>query len=293
MVEELVGMQIDSLKYFHDACRYQSMTQAAQLNRVSRPAISQAIKNLESSLDTPLLHHKKRGFELTAAGQRVSAFASQVFDSIEQLKIIAMGHENQQLTGHLNIGLARVLSTYRVDDVLASLKKDHPKISIKIRLDNSETLLDQLVSRELDLAVLISDEERGGLVSEVLHEGHYVLLRPRSIPKNDVTYALSERRAETDAARRLYRRETGKDLPVFAEVPSWDTIWNWVQINRCGGLVPDLFLKRVGAKSGGFKIEIPQVHPYQVSAFMRDRQLQHPLTVEFMKRVRARFLKNY
>lgn len=284
-------MQLNGLKYFNDACRYKSMTKAAQLNRVSRPAISQAIKNLEESLDTPLLHHKKRGFELTAAGQRVSQFAANVFDSIEQLRIIAQGQNVSQLTGHLNIGLARVLSTYRVDEVLGAMKLEHPSISVRIRLDSSEALLDQLVARELDLAILIGDDVRGGLVREVLAEGEFVLLRPKS-KKGAVEYALSERRTETDAVKRMYRHKNRRELPLFAEIPSWDTIWNWIQTGRCGGLVPDLFLRRTGAKDGQFKIEIPSVYPYQISVYIRDRQLQHPLIDAMLKKLRLRFQKN-
>lgn len=282
-------MQLQALKYFLDACRLQSMTAAALLNHVSRPAISQAIKKLEGDLNTPLLHHKKRGFDLTAAGQRVSQSASHVFDSVELLKTVALGKSQSEMTGSLRIGVARVLSTYRFDDALASLKQDHPKVQLRLRLHNSELLLDQLESRDLDIAVIISDETRAGLTAEVLEEGSFVLLRPKSFLHGSVTYALSERRPETDSLRRLFKAKYQRDLPIFAEVPSWDAIWNWIQRGHCGGLIPDLFLRRTGSKTITFSHVLKDVYPYKACVYYRDNQSQHPLLRSMIERLRASF----
>lgn len=286
-------LQIHGLKYFHDACRFRSMTEAASFNRVSRPAISQAIKSLEVDLGVPLLHHKKRGFELTAAGQRVHHLAASVFDSIDLLRAAACGQTETDLTGRLSIGVARVLSTYRFDDALSSLKKDHPKIAVRLSLHSSEAILDQLVSRELDLAVIISDEMRDGLTSEVLHEGEFVLTRPKSMRADRATYALSERRPETDAARRAFASRYGRELPVFAEVPSWDTIWNWIRRGRCGGLVPDLFFNRSGARPASCATVIESVHPYRICSYVRESQRQNPLVAAMIERLRDRFKQPY
>lgn len=282
-------MQINGLKYFHDACRFQSMTKAAVFNRVSRPAISQAIKKLEDDIGVLLLHHKKRGFELTEPGQKVSQFASTVFDSIDQLKTIALGRFQEDLTGNLRIGVARVLSTYRFDDALSSIKEDHPKVSVRLRFFNSELLLDQLASRELDLAVIISDEMRDGLHTEILQEGCFVLVRPKLLPMEKVTFAITERRPETDAVKRKFADRYSKDMPIFAEVPSWDTIWNWVQRGRSGGLIPDLFFKRFATRSAQYVQVIKSVYPYRICIYVRSNQQNNQLIVEMIQRLRECF----
>lgn len=286
-------MQIRGLKFFLDACRVQSMTEAALLNQVSRPAISQAIKKLEDDLGASLLHHKKRGFELTAAGQRVALSAAQVFDGIDRLKAVALGQSARDLSGSLRIGVARVLSTYRFDDALAAHRIEHPNLTVRLRLHNSELLLDQLESRELDLAVIISDEARPGLSSEVLEAGAFVLVRPAALPVAKTTYAVSERRPETDALRLTYKSRFGKDLPVFAEVPSWDTIWNWIQRGHCGGLVPDLFARRAAARTSASTTVIKDVYPYQVRVFCRDNQRQNPLIATLTDHLSTVFRQKY
>lgn len=282
-------MHLQSLKYFYDACRLQSMTEAALINRVSRPAISQAIKKLEDDLDVSLLHHRKRGFELTAAGQRVIDASMQVFDSVDALKLMAHGQAKTPLKGRVRIGVARVLSTYRFDDALSKLRATHPEMTFKISLENSEQLLDKIESRQLDLAVIISDEKRVGIVGDTLEEGTFVLIKPKSLTQKNWSFALTERRPETDALRRLYEERYGHSLPVFAEIPSWDAIWNWVQKGYCGGLVPSLFLKRSGAKANTVNQLFKSVHPYRVSVYCRETQRNHAMIATITRQIQATF----
>lgn len=282
-------MHLQGLKYFYDACRLQSMTEAALINRVSRAAISQAIKKLEDDLDVSLLHHRKRSFELTAAGQRVIEAAAQVFDSVDALRSMAHGQTKTSLKGRVRIGIARVLSTYRFDDALARLRSAYPEITFRISLENSEQLLDKVESRELDLAVIISDEKRPGVMAETLEEGSFVLVKPKAMTQKHWCFALTERRPETDALRRLYEERYGHTLPVFAEIPSWDAIWNWVQKGHCGGLVPSLFLKRSGAKADTMTQLFKTVHPYRVSVYCRETQRHHPMIATIIERIQATF----
>ena len=215
--------------------------------------------------------------------------AAQVFDSVDALKSMAHGQTKNSLKGRIRIGIARVLSTYRFDDALAEMRAGHPDISFKISLENSEQLLDKIESRELDLAVIISDEKRVGIVAETLEEGSFVLIKPKSMAQKNWSFALTEKRPETDALRRLYEERYGHALPVFAEIPSWDAIWNWVQKGHCGGLVPSLFLKRSGAKADTVTHLFKAVHPYRISVYCRETQRRHPMIQTIIEQIQSTF----
>ncbi len=270
-------MQIDSLKYFIDACRLQSMTGAAEVNRVTRPAISQAILKLEAELGISLLNHKKRGFELTQAGQRVAWSATQVFGAIDQLRLIAQSKSKVELTGTFRIGVARAISTYRFDETLFELKKKNPGLNFKLSLESSERILDLLERRALDAAVVLSDENRYGLESKVLKKGQFQLLKPSSL-KKECTYAVTEKRPEIDSLRNLYFKKFKSELPISVEVPSWDTIWNWIQRGHCGGLIPDFFTNRKHIDRSSYLVELPKVYPYEIRIYFQKSQEQNLLT---------------
>src|SRR6476620_6950291 len=63
-------MQLESLKVFCDVARCRSFSQAAQANRLTQSAASQAVLQLEKHLDVQLIDRSVRPLQLTALGQR-------------------------------------------------------------------------------------------------------------------------------------------------------------------------------------------------------------------------------
>jgi DNA-binding transcriptional LysR family regulator len=63
-------MQLESLKVFCDVARCRSFSQAAQLNRLTQSAASQAVSSLEEHLDVQLIDRSVRPLRLTPLGQR-------------------------------------------------------------------------------------------------------------------------------------------------------------------------------------------------------------------------------
>src|SRR4051812_17981688 len=76
-------MNLNHLKYFYDAVSQGQISAAARKNRISQSAVSQAIGNLEKTLQCRLLVHQRKRLELTDAGKVAYEECKKVFDSIE------------------------------------------------------------------------------------------------------------------------------------------------------------------------------------------------------------------
>jgi DNA-binding transcriptional LysR family regulator len=63
-------MQLESLKLFCDVARCRSFSQAAQLNKLTQSAASQAVLHLEEHLNVLLIDRSVRPLQLTPLGQR-------------------------------------------------------------------------------------------------------------------------------------------------------------------------------------------------------------------------------
>ena len=61
-------VNLELYKVFYTVARCGSLTKAAEELYISQPAVSQAIKQLESQLGTPLFKRMHKGMELTAQG---------------------------------------------------------------------------------------------------------------------------------------------------------------------------------------------------------------------------------
>ena len=62
-------MELQKLRYFYAAAKFQHMTKAAEYMCVAQPALSQAIKSLEQELGVELFSKKGRNIELTSCGE--------------------------------------------------------------------------------------------------------------------------------------------------------------------------------------------------------------------------------
>lgn len=268
-------MNLISLKYFYDSARLGSMTKAADLNHISRPAISQAIMKLEEEIGSKLLNHKRRGFELTDGGRVLLENAERIFTQVESVKsqLLAKG----PISGKLRIGSARTLATFGLQRSLSEFRKKYKEVSFNVRIENSQRLIQLLINREIDLAVLIGDDVEPGYKQEMLGRGHFCLVKPKNISDHSALYALTEKRPETDRVRVIYERKFAKPLQVFAEISSWDAIWTWIRSGICGGLIPDFLLESENTNIKNISVVIDKVLPYEIKVMYPESRSFDPI----------------
>lgn len=270
-------MNLYNLKYFVDAAKLGSMSAAADLNRLSRPAISHAIRKLESDLDVALIKHKRRSFELTAAGQSLLATSQGLLDHLDTMKDeLKQAHSNP--SGTYRIGCARTLATFMLPQALAKLREQFPKVRFKIIIENSENLVTLLESKKIDLALFVGDDSLHGYVEKIIDRGHFMLIKPRSKLYPSLGYAMTERRPETERVKALFKRKFSEEILVFAEIPSWDAIWHWTVQGISGGLVPSFLLLQSKNKDR-VEVVIPKVFPYEVKA-LYSKTRAHDVVIE-------------
>lgn len=271
-----------SLKYFYDSYRLKSMTKAAELNNVSRPAISQAIKKLEEELKAELLIHKPREVELTQMGLLLAKEAEQIFSKIESVTLSLKGN-SKILRGDLKIGSARTLATFLLQNILSNIRHKHPLIDLKTRIHNSEELMQKLIDREIDIAFFIGDETLPGYSQVVIKKGYFNLVKPKKLKFESALYAVTQKRPETEKLSLIYEKKYSRSIPIFAEIPSWDAIWTWTNNGLCGGLIPDFLLGVDPSQSKHLTVVLDKIWPYEVKVMFPTSRKEDPLIKTFLE----------
>ena len=105
------------------------------------------------------------------------------------------------------------------------------------------------------------------------------MIKPKKSAAN-ISFALTETRPETVKLKSLFQKKYSKKLPVYAEIHSWDAIWNWVNEGYCGGLVPDFLLSDTGSK---IDIMMKNICPYEIKVMYAKSRALDPLIVNFLK----------
>ena len=147
-------VNLELYKVFYTVARCGSLTKAAEELYISQPAVSQAIKQLENQLGTPLFNRTHRGMELSAQGGRL------VYDNVEQALSLLNGVEDKlsklkkSATGTLRIGASETIFQYCLADKLVEYRKLYPDVRFELLSDVSPVTIEQLKTNRCDVGFL-------------------------------------------------------------------------------------------------------------------------------------------
>jgi aminoethylphosphonate catabolism LysR family transcriptional regulator len=189
------------LRAFHAVAEAGSFTRAAEQVHVTQPTLSGQVAGLEARYGVKLFERRGRGIELTDLGRSLRDVTRRLFGQAaeaEQLLASAQG-----LTG----GLLRVGADapYQVIPLVARFTRRHPGIRLTMSFGNSERVLQELLDRRCDIAVLPDIESDARIHALPFRRDRLVVFVPR-----DHAWAgrRSLRLAEL-AGQRLVLRERG------------------------------------------------------------------------------------
>lgn len=146
-------MQIHSLETFYWVTRLSSFRRAAEVLNISQPTVSSRIRGLEEELGVVLLH-RDSGLTLTEQGQELLDYARKILRLTEDLSF------HQPVTPvetRLRIGANGPVAATWLMRLIERLEHEHPAARIEIEVNQSATLLQHLLTDQLDLAFLSQD----------------------------------------------------------------------------------------------------------------------------------------
>ncbi len=121
-------MELTDLRYFYNVASVRSFSQGAKLSFVSPPAISKAIKKLETELKAQLLVRTTRSVQLTDRGEILLEHCRTLFRQIDDLQR-DLAEAEDSICGPMKIGTDEIFSTYLLPHALAKVVREHPGVS--------------------------------------------------------------------------------------------------------------------------------------------------------------------
>ena len=141
------------LEVFLAVARAGSFRGAAERAHLSQPALSQHVGELERSLSARLFDRRGRAVTLTEAGRILEDHALRVFAALagarEAIADLAGGGR-----GSLVVGASTTPGLYLVPSIMAAFERQHPGVSVDLRIANSRAIEEQVRGDELDLGVV-------------------------------------------------------------------------------------------------------------------------------------------
>ena len=127
--------QLDGMVAFVKVAQRRSFTAAAAELEVTPPAVSQALKQLETRLGVRLLHRTTRSVGLTEAGERylarVAPALGELMDAAGELDDYRGG-----IAGRVRLNAPHVVHAMLLRPAIASFLAAHPAVRIELTLDD-------------------------------------------------------------------------------------------------------------------------------------------------------------
>lgn len=158
-----------------------SFSRAAEAMHITQSAFSQLIRELESNLGAQLFDRTTRRVRLTAAGEAMYLKTKRGLDAIDDACDEAQAIARID-RGHIRVGALSSLSIGIVTRTLARLRDNFPGISVSMREDFNDVLVDLVAAGDTDLSVCSEVSPRLGLAFEHLFDDELMMVIERTRP---------------------------------------------------------------------------------------------------------------
>ena len=146
-------MNIRDLSYIIAVADTGHFSQAAKQCFVSQPALSMQIKKLEDELGVMLFERTNKKVMITDAGKEITAHARQILRETGAIKDIAANYSDP-LAGKIIMGAFPTLAPYILPRIIPELHETFGRLAFFLREEKTEILIENLLSGELEVALL-------------------------------------------------------------------------------------------------------------------------------------------
>lgn len=194
---------LKQLTYFAALAETRHFGRAAARCRVTQPALSMQIRELEANLGVALIERAPSGPLLTTAGEEVLRRAGGILHAVQDLCDLAQ-HWQTPLSGRLRLGVIPSVGPYLLPRVLPRLHRVYPDLELALRESQTAHLVEDLIAGRLDLVILALPIAAEGVATLALFDDEFTLAVPAT---HRLAKADRVRQSELTAERLLLLEE--------------------------------------------------------------------------------------
>jgi DNA-binding transcriptional LysR family regulator len=288
-------VNLELYRVFYTVARCGSLTKAADELFISQPAVSQAIKQLESQLGTSLFNRTHRGMELSVQGGKL------IFKQVEEALNLLDGAENKLIelkttaTGTIRVGATDSIFSHILAEKIVAFNEKYPAVKFELITGTSPETLMQLKDNKCDIGFInLPIEDRDvtftGTVShlsDIFVAGEkYSELKDKIIDLKDLQeYPLLMIETNTVARKAFatFTQNLGVQLSPDIEVANWDLMVKLAVRGMGIGCVPREYAKKELESGELFEVSVTPQLPVRGVGIALPKNVPVPFALrEFM-----------
>jgi DNA-binding transcriptional LysR family regulator len=223
-------MELDArLRAFAGFVRRGSFSGAAEDLRISQPAVSKHIADLELQVGTKLVDRRKR--TLTPAGDFLAAHVLRS-EALLKEAVHGLASFRDSTSASLAIVAAGTPGTYVLPDIVAQFRQSHPSLKLRFELGTSTQVVNAVRSHHADIGVTGGFVSAPEIEAEPLIEDEIVIVGARALAgrklSRDQLEAMTWISREEGSATRMLADTALAEIGIVPrrrlDLPVWESI---------------------------------------------------------------------
>jgi DNA-binding transcriptional LysR family regulator len=170
----LQHVSLRQLRVFEAAATLQSFSKAAETLHLTQPGVSMHIKELEGHAGLPLFERIGKKLFITEAGQELLTHARELLRSLKDAEDVLDGLKGLR-RGRINLAVVST-AKYFIPRLLARFGKNYPQLEIRLAVNNRNSVIEQLIANEVDLAVMGRSPQSLDTIAEPFAQNPHVII---------------------------------------------------------------------------------------------------------------------
>ena len=144
-------MTLRHLRIFSEVCRQESITLAAESMNMAQPAVSYAIRELESYYGTKLFERMNRRLYITESGEQLLLYADSILSQFDEARDVL---RDVHAVTRVRIGTNVSFGISAFPKIFSEFSRRYPQIPLYTKVENSRQIEEHLMRNELDFGIM-------------------------------------------------------------------------------------------------------------------------------------------
>lgn len=172
-----MSLNLHHLKIFAAVAEHGGFSRAARALRLSQPAVSKTVQELERQVGLALFDRAGRAPRLTDAGEMLFARARELF-GVERIAEEELGALRGLERGVLRVGASTTVATYFLPQLLARFHEQHGGVKLRVLSANTRAIARRLLEGRLDIALVEGPVSHDRISVSEWREDELVVIAP-------------------------------------------------------------------------------------------------------------------
>ena len=174
-------LNLDYLQSFLVVIESGSFSAAAERLHLSQPAVSLQVRQLEKSLNAPLIERVGRTAKPTAAGAALLAHAQQINAAVD-LAVDAVARQTGGAAGRIRLGTGATACIFLLPPILKQLRSQLPALEITVTTGNTAEIAKAVEDNVIDIGLVTMPVSGRSFEIIPILKDEFLLIAPRDMP---------------------------------------------------------------------------------------------------------------